>query len=224
MALLAAVVATVVVVPAHAVSQDVVAASEDTVFMPKTITINVGDTVTFKHSAGDFAHNVDFDDGSYTMPAAPDANSWKNSRTFTQTGTFLYHCDMHGGPGGQGMSGKVVVVASGAPVPDTTKPVISALRPVTRSFGKNKPVKLSLTLSEAASVGGTITRRSASGIFRFYGFVSKHVAAGTDTLDITRTRSGRRLTPGAYDFRFTAADKAGNRSPVAVVRFTVRAT
>jgi plastocyanin len=37
------------------------------------------------------------------------------THTFTKAGSFPYYCRYHGGPGGQGMSGVITVVAGGTP-------------------------------------------------------------------------------------------------------------
>jgi plastocyanin len=210
------------VMPALAADQTIVAASDDTLFTPKTVTVNVGDTVTFSHKAGVFPHNVRFEDQASGNPAAPSTGAWTTSRKFDATGTFRFYCEQHGGPGGFGMSGKVIVVASGAPVPDTTRPVITSPKPTATSFAKSRPVKISLKLSEAATINGTILRRSASGTLRFFGLISKSAHSGANTIDVTRTKAGRRLTPGSYELTFTAVDKARNRSNARTVRWKVR--
>jgi plastocyanin len=57
-------------------------------------------------------HNVAADDGSYRSGAVSD--TWQTfSHTFTDVGESLYHCEAHGGVGGVGMSGKVVVQVIG---------------------------------------------------------------------------------------------------------------
>jgi plastocyanin len=76
-------------------------------FSPATVTINQGGTVTWHNVSG--LHNVHFDDNSFVMPASPSSSTWTVSRTFNTTGTFRYYCEIHGGPGGVGMSGTVVV-------------------------------------------------------------------------------------------------------------------
>jgi len=56
-------------------------------------------------------------DGDFTMhPLVSDDGLWMTQNvgtqfvyTFTMTGTFLFHCAIHGGFGGVGMSGRVVV-------------------------------------------------------------------------------------------------------------------
>jgi plastocyanin len=78
------------------------------VFTPDTLTINVGDNVTFVNGGG--FHNVSADDGSFTS-GGPTSGIWSVSVTFTKPGTVGYHCDVHGGPG-TGMFGTIQVQAA----------------------------------------------------------------------------------------------------------------
>ena len=87
------------------------------------MTINVGDTVTWTHN-GVRPHTVHADNGAFNSGNRVTGQQF--SYTFTTAGTFAYYCDYHGGPGGSGMSGTVVVQA--APAPATT-PTPSAAAP-----------------------------------------------------------------------------------------------
>ena len=79
-------------------------------FSPTVVTITPGQTVTWVRRSG--FHNVAADDGSYRSGAVSD--TWQTfSHTFTDVGESLYHCEAHGGPGGAGMAGKVIVQLSG---------------------------------------------------------------------------------------------------------------
>ncbi|MCB0046860.1 MAG: PKD domain-containing protein [Caldilineaceae bacterium] len=76
-------------------------------FTPKDITIPQGGRVTWVRTDG--THNVRADDDSFTSGAPSDA--WETySRTFDAQGTYPYYCELHGGPGGSGMSGVVEVM------------------------------------------------------------------------------------------------------------------
>jgi plastocyanin len=77
-------------------------------FTPKNLTVLVGDTVRWSYTTGSFAHNVKADDGSFTsgVPALP---PWTYNHVFTSAGNNPYYCEPHGGPGGFGMSGVVIV-------------------------------------------------------------------------------------------------------------------
>ncbi len=75
-------------------------------FSPATITITVGETVTWRWATGAVGHNVTPDNG--TIPAGEEnlfSAPHDYSYTFTQAGTYTYHCAAHGAA----MSGIVVV-------------------------------------------------------------------------------------------------------------------
>ncbi|MFN8489682.1 MAG: plastocyanin/azurin family copper-binding protein [Caldilineaceae bacterium] len=91
-------------------------ALDNSTFVPFTVTVHVGEAVTWTRNNG--FHNVHADDNSFRLGenANGDAGgSWGAvSHTFTQAGTFRYYCDIHGGPNGVGMAGVVVVEAASA--------------------------------------------------------------------------------------------------------------
>jgi plastocyanin len=112
----------VAVLPARAADQTVNATLSNE-FTPASVTVNQGEKVTWQNTGG--RHNVKFDDGSFEQPPEPSVASWTVSRSFNQPGTFRYYCELHGGPGGSGMSGTVTVLsAGGAPPPSPTLPRI----------------------------------------------------------------------------------------------------
>ena len=80
-------------------------------FSPQTVTVRIGDTVTWINpDAG--IHNVFSDDGGATFSSGPStAGPWTYSFTFTAVGTIGYHCQLHGAPG-VGMFGTVIVLDS----------------------------------------------------------------------------------------------------------------
>jgi plastocyanin len=89
---------------------DVVVELSGFTFSPTVVTITPGKTVTWVRRDG--FHNVADDDGSYRSGAVSD--SWQTfSHTFADVGESLYHCEAHGGVGGVGMAGRVVVQVSG---------------------------------------------------------------------------------------------------------------
>jgi plastocyanin len=82
-------------------------------FEPALINVTVGQTVTWVWPAGSIAHNVRPDDGIHPARSGALANGPKTySYTFDDAGTFLYFCEAHGGFGGVGMSGRVVVATA----------------------------------------------------------------------------------------------------------------
>jgi plastocyanin len=61
-------------------------------FNPATITINVGDTITWTNQDS-ARHNVQADDGSWKSPDLSQGQSF--SHTFTTAGTVPYNCGFH---------------------------------------------------------------------------------------------------------------------------------
>lgn len=86
-------------------------------FFPETVTVNLGDSVTWTNAGG--FHNVHFDDDSFDEPPFVQLPPWTVSRTFAEEGSFGYYCEAHGAVGGIGMAGAVDVIA---PDPDTGGP------------------------------------------------------------------------------------------------------
>jgi plastocyanin len=59
---------------------------------PPTLTVNVGDKVTWKNN-GEDVHTVTSDDGSFDSGDIKAGASW--SYTFTTPGTYTYYCAPH---------------------------------------------------------------------------------------------------------------------------------
>lgn len=76
-------------------------------YSPAVVFIQPGDTVTWTYAGGPMPHNVVADDGSYFNQLS--TSPWTFSHTFPVATTSRYYCSAHGGPGGAGMSGIVVV-------------------------------------------------------------------------------------------------------------------
>ncbi len=78
-----------------------------TTFNPVDITISKNASVTFQEVAG--AHFIVFDTPTATgVSNIGDFSSGTASRSFTEVGTFPYHCTIHGGVG-TGMHGTIKV-------------------------------------------------------------------------------------------------------------------
>jgi plastocyanin len=95
----------------------------DFAFQPASVTVRVGDTVTWTNR-DDEIHTVEWSGG---QPESPDlSNGESYSRTFTRTGVFPYICGPH-----PFMTGSVRVLAAaggggGQPGTDTATPTASA--------------------------------------------------------------------------------------------------
>ena len=79
---------------------------KDFEFQPRELTVKAGANVTWTNEGGS-SHTVTADDGSFESPTLGAGKTF--SRRFTKPGTYRYHCAFHGGKGGEGMSGTVVV-------------------------------------------------------------------------------------------------------------------
>ncbi len=102
-------------------------AGQDPRFFPATLTIQVGDTVTWTLES-DLEHNVAADDGSFRCADGCDgdgqsgdgdlSSSWTSfTLAFDTAGSNPYHCEAHGFAGG-GMSGTVIVEGGAPPSAD----------------------------------------------------------------------------------------------------------
>jgi plastocyanin len=90
-------------------------------YSPAQVTINVGDSVTFRNLGG-AAHNVHADDNSFRCAngcdgvgmgdGTPSSADWTATVTFTKAGTVSYYCDNHKT---MGMTGSIVVNATAPP-------------------------------------------------------------------------------------------------------------
>lgn len=79
-------------------------------FEPASITVSVGGTVNWYWPVGSAGHNIVPDDGNAPATSgAPAAYPKFLSFTFANPGVYRYHCAVHGGPDGVGMSGSVTV-------------------------------------------------------------------------------------------------------------------
>jgi plastocyanin len=111
-------------------TQEIVIDIGDNSFSPGKITIPVGAMVVWRHT-GQRPHTVTEDGGSFDSGTLDAGATF--SVTFDTAGTFAYHCAFHGGPGGEGMAGAIIVsagsAAAEAPVPPPTPagPVPTAL-------------------------------------------------------------------------------------------------
>jgi plastocyanin len=80
----------------------------DNTFQPRTDTIAVGGTVTWRN-VGNNSHTSSADAGTWTSGSVTSGNTY--ARQFGQAGSFPYFCEFHGSAGGNGMAGTIVVQA-----------------------------------------------------------------------------------------------------------------
>ena len=93
-------------------------------YSPSIVFIQPGDTVTWTYAGGTMPHNVRADDGSYSVPLS--SSPWTFSRTFPVATQSRYYCTAHGGPGGVGMAGLIIVGGREAWAPSEIAYTLSA--------------------------------------------------------------------------------------------------
>ena len=76
-------------------------------FVPQVLTVTAGTRVKFSNK-DQVAHTVTSDTGVFDSGLLQKGQEF--FYTFTTAGEYPYYCAPHGGPGGQGMSGKIIVV------------------------------------------------------------------------------------------------------------------
>lgn len=80
----------------------------NTQYSPTKLTVAPGTTVTWTNKEAK-PHTVTADDNSFASKALKENDTF--SFKFDKPGAYAYHCAFHGGNGGKGMSGQVVVTA-----------------------------------------------------------------------------------------------------------------
>lgn len=126
-------------------------------FSPSTITIDPGQPVCWTWNA--MSHNVRANDGSFGsgQPAA----SGTFQRTFTEPGTYGYHCQVHGSAT-SGMRGTVVVRDTNGGDPDPgSGPGTLSLDPGSYEVDENART-VSLTIVRTGGSDGKVTVRVAT--------------------------------------------------------------
>jgi plastocyanin len=166
-AALGAALALALAVPSQAANQTVMATAQLT-FSPQTVTINVGDSITWVNTSG-MTHNVYALDGSFRCANGCDdqggngdpVGSWMFTRTFSKPGTISYECQVHGPY--YGMTGTIVVQgAAPACTADANTLCLGA--------GGRFKVTVSFASSTQSGNGTTVplTANPSSGLFYFF--------------------------------------------------------
>jgi plastocyanin len=77
-------------------------------FSPVRLIVGAGTTVTWTNGDGNIQHTTTSDDGLWDSGLLSGGDTF--SYTFDEPGIFPYYCIPHGAPGGQGMSGTIIVI------------------------------------------------------------------------------------------------------------------
>jgi len=221
----------VVVVAAGVLSAPAVAAAADAQigfvccnYNPATVTINVGESVTWAPGAGNTFDPTPGGSGHPLAPAAGQGEAFGRSGgatphtyRFTTPGTYLYYCMIHGSTSGSGasatvsgMAGKVIVTdPQAAPAPTMTAPTMTAPAPAVADTSKPRvrlviPTPLTTRLSIRANEAGRVKVRLTAG--------TTLLARGTADLPAAVIR---RVTLKAHRGRSAQArpDRAGDGRP-----------
>jgi len=177
---------------AHAADDTSVTIS-DFKFAPASITIHVGDTVTWTND-GPSAHTATANNGSFNTGVLQKGHS--ASHTFTTAGTFTYICSIH-----PFMHGTVVVLANAtSTTPRTTTPTTTT--PTTTTPTSTTPTSTTPTSTTASS------STSTAGQLPMTGFT----ATGTLLAGVLLAGLGlavrKKLRPGRCETRQTSAADA----------------
>lgn len=78
----------------------------DNTYSNKNLTVPVGTKVVWSQE-GQKPHTVTADDDSFKSELLKNGGTYEH--TFSQPGLYLYYCELHGGPGGEGMAAQVRV-------------------------------------------------------------------------------------------------------------------
>jgi plastocyanin len=213
---LIAVVAVVAVITAAAATggernsaraaANVTITARDFFWTPDTVTIQVGDSVTWDNEQG--FHNVLLGDSRLNQPGFPEDSSWNPppQRTFNDPGSYTFMCEVH-----PGMTGTVVVQGSGpTPTPTpTATPTVGVPTPGGGAPDNAAPTLSGVTVASGVRVGLTVGERatvnarfaSADGVVQ----ARWQVEQGTWTLT-------KPLPSGTYQYELWAVDAMGNRS------------
>jgi plastocyanin len=205
-------------------------------FDPPTLSINVGDTVTFMNDPdGPGFHNVASDSGAVTPfrcangcdgdgaggDGAPNNNLWSATVTFPTAGTIGYHCEVHEG---SGMVGTITVNGGGAPVVEIDPDALSA----TAETGGASVVPLSIGNSGDADLDWSVDTAPVNCAspdtvpWLSLAPTDGTVLAGDPAATVDVTMDAAALDPGVYDANVCVhSNDAANALVGVPVEFTV---
>lgn len=89
-----------------ATAQPVRISTGDLIFKPSKITVPVGAIVIWENASGE-AHTVTADEAGFDQPRLEPGATFE--QTFSEPGVYPYFCGIHGGRGGEGMTGTIIV-------------------------------------------------------------------------------------------------------------------
>lgn len=210
-------------------------------FFPATLTIQAGDTVTFKNDpAGPGFHNVVSDDGAITSfrcasgcdgvgggNGDPASGLWSATVTFPTAGTVGYYCEVHGSSGGGGMSGSITIEPAAAPIAGVDQTSLSA----SAAAGATATAAFSVSNSGTATldwgVGTAETDCATPGTVPWLTLSPSggEIAAGAAPAPVDVTLDAATLAVGVYSAQVCVRSNDPAHNPIALpVEFTVTAS
>lgn len=200
---------------------------------PASVSIQAGDTVTWRFDNAQLPHNVASSGGNWQTPLDSPLGVKQPpvSQQFSQPGQYEFVCEVH-----SEMRGTVLVAAPGAPPPPPPPPPMETgpdpfPNPTTapdvfersdderprvlglQASGVRRGARIRFRLTEDARVTVRVKRGR-----RTIRATSVSLARGTHRL----TMSGRQLVAGRYQIEISARDNAGNRSRLTSDRVRIR--
>ena len=179
-----------------------------------TVHVDLGEHVTWFWAGPDLQHSVTGGSANDTSTDSDPGRDVPEHRvgdrfqvSFSQAGTYEFHCKLHPGVAGQvivdPLPGDATAEPDPDPVlrPDRSAPSLQDLRLRTARRGA---VRLRYSLDQAATVLAEL--RSGSRLVRSQVF-GGHVGYGSVALNVRGLRAGR------YTMRLSASDAAGNTAP-----------
>lgn len=151
LALLALAATALALAAPPALAADATVTIADFKFQPATVTIKVGDSVTWTNDQADVSHTVTAKTGA-TFDSGKLATGDTYTETFDKAGTISYFCEIH-----PNMMGTIVVEAA-APSAGATQPPTDTA-PGTTGQGGGAPLPLLLGLGITAFVAAVAARR-----------------------------------------------------------------
>jgi LPXTG-motif cell wall-anchored protein len=139
---------------AHAAASDPTVTVADFQFTPATITIHVGDTVTWVNH-GPSAHTATASNGSFNTGVLQKGQS--ASHTFTTAGTFSYICSIH-----PFMHGTVVVLAN--TTSNSTTPTTTSTTPSSTTTTPGTTTTPTSTAGQLPTTGFALTATVLAGL------------------------------------------------------------
>lgn len=116
-------------------------------FLPGTVSVAVGETVTWRNDQPNTPHTVSSDTaGAFDSGSLSTGNTF--AQTFSAAGSFAYHCNIH-----PGMSGLVIVTGAAAttPVPTAAAATATGVPPTATTAPPTSTAVPATTTTSAAS-------------------------------------------------------------------------